>query len=83
MRIQVSTSTNRAGLKQPVATVRIKPQASQAHVSRKRKQLAREGVTRSVTRYMGNRNNNDGKTSLKRWRTPETTTNTQDVSKFL
>ena len=79
---QVSSCTNRAGLKQPDTTVWIKPQASQAHVSRKRKQLTNEGVTRCVTWNMGNRNNSDGKTSLKRQRTPETTTDTQDVSKF-
>ena len=82
MRLHVSSCTNRAGLKQPVTTMWIKPQASQAHVSRKRKQLIHEVVTRCVTRYMGNRNNSDGKTSLKRQRTPETTTDTQDVSKF-
>ena len=63
---QVSSCTNRAGLKQPDTTVWIKPQASQAHVSRKRKQLTNEGVTRCVTWNMGNRNNSDGKTSLKR-----------------
>ena len=33
---------------------------------RKRKQFIHEDVTRCVTRYMGNRNNSDGKTSLKR-----------------
>ena len=63
---QVSSCTNRAGLKQPDTTVWIKPQASQAHVSRKRKQLIHEVVTRCVSWYMGNRNNSDGKTSLKR-----------------
>ena len=78
MRLHVSSCTNRAGLKQLVTTVWIKPKASQAHVSRKRKQLTHEGVTRCVTRYMGNRNNRDGKTSLKRQRTPENTTDTQE-----
>ena len=66
MRFHVSSCTNRAGLKQPVTTMWIKPQASQAHVSRKRKQFIHEVVKRCVTRYMGNRNNSDGKTSLKR-----------------
>ena len=79
MRLHVSSFTNRAGLKQLVTTVWIKPKASQAHVSRKRKQLTHEGVTRCVTRQMGNRNNRDGKTSLKRQRTPENTTDTQDA----
>ena len=64
MRLHVSSCTNRAGLKQPVTTMWIKPQASQA--SRKRKQFIHEVVTRCVTRYMGKRNNSDGKTSLKR-----------------
>ena len=66
MRLYVSSCTNRADLKQPVSTVWIEPQVSQAHVSRKRKQLTHEGVTRCVTLYVGNRNNSDGKTSLKR-----------------
>ena len=43
-----------------------KTTGAQAHVSRKRKQFIHEVVTRCVTRYMGNRNNSDGKTSLKR-----------------
>ena len=64
MRLHVSSRTNRAGLKQPDTTVWIKPQASQAHVSRKHKQLTHEVLTRCVTRYMGNRNNSDGKTTL-------------------
>ena len=32
--------------------------------------------------YNKNNNNSDGKTSLKRQRSPETTTDTQDVGKF-
>ena len=63
---QVNSCTNRAGVKQLDTTVWIKPQASQAHVSRKRKQVTNEGVTRCVTWNMGNRNNSDGKTTLKR-----------------
>ena len=66
MRLHLSSCTNRAGVKQPVTTVRIKAKASQAHVSRKRKKFIHEDVTRCVNRYMGNRNNSDGKTSLKR-----------------
>ena len=66
MKLHVSSCTNRAGLKQPVTTVWIKPQASQAHVPRKRKQLTRKGVTRCVTWNLGNRNNSESKTSLKR-----------------
>ena len=64
-RLHVSSCTNRTGLKQPVITVWMKPKASQAHVSRKRKQFIYEGVTRCVTRYMGNRDNSDCKTSLR------------------
>ena len=39
-------------------------------------------INNSYYEYLNFRNNTDGKASLKRQKSPETTTDTQDLSKF-